>query len=292
MKSLSRPLAPLVALVVLAWGGSPPSEPLRPQPSAPHLRMRPGVRLGHPPREALVNANGSLRVTNASDYEAFWRIVAPALEAWAKDPRLGIDPNYLAALLIKESGADSLAVSPAAALGLAQLTARTDADLRLMASDDHFRWMRAELDTWPRAGVVHDSGATAAVIDSLLAHRALGSWNEYLFNPRSSARAAAFWVRLLENKWTTDLWPGGYGTFARRRLNHGHPLDESQLFDLVTVSYNRGYLAVHDLVERYGRAWTGHLDDLGAAGAEASDYLDRVRTYVARFAAAPAAMSR
>jgi hypothetical protein len=249
--------------------------------------MRPGVRLGNPAWDQIRNANGSLRVRNASDYEAFRRRVAPELERWASDPRLAIDPNYLAALLMKESGGDSLAVSAAPALGLAQLTARTDADLRVMTTDPRFSWMRAEVNDWPRAPAVHDSGATQAEIDSLLAHGALDARTEYLFDPVSSARAAAFWVRLLENKWTTDRWPGGYGRAAREALDHGRPLDEAQLFDLVTVSYNRGYVEVFALVEKYGRDWAAHLTDLGTGGEEASDYLERVRTYTILFATSP-----
>jgi len=74
-----------------------------------------------------------------------------------------------------------------------------------------------------------------------------------------SARAAVFWIRLLENKWTTDFWPGGYGPSARNRLNGGQPLTQHQMFDLVTVSYNRGYIEVKALVDRYGASWTSHL---------------------------------
>ena len=86
----------------------------------------------------------------------------------------------------------------------------------------------------------------------MLASGTMNAHNEYLFDPGTSARAAVFWIRLLENKWTTDFWPGGYGPSARQRLNAGKPLTPDRMFDLVTVSYNRGYIEVKALVDRYG----------------------------------------
>lgn len=247
------------------------------------MRARPGVTLHAVPPTSLRNANGSPRVADTARYQAVWRRIAPGLARWARDSRLGIDPGFAAALLAKESGGDSLAVSAAAALGVAQLTASADTDLRAMATSDRFAWMRREVHRWPRSRVVHDAGASAARIDSLLAAGALTSRSEYLFDPALGARAAVLWVRLLENKWTTNSWPGGYGTFARAAINAGRPLDDDQLADLVIVSYNRGYLVVHDLVARYGARWTSHLPELGPAGVEAADYLDRVRAYAVLF---------
>lgn len=254
-----------------------------PGPIAPHIRAIPGARLGVAPRSEVRNANGSVRVVNDSAYAIFWRYVRAAAPGWADDARIGLNPNFVAALLLKESGADSLAVSPAPALGYAQLTATADADLRTMVTAPAFAWMRPEVDAWPRSPVVHTAGVTKATIDSLLRSGHLSARTEYLFDPTHSLRAAAFWLRLLENKWTSDEWPGGDGTFARRAINGGAPLTEEQLFDLVTVSYNRGYVGVHELVARHGRAWTAHLDEFGAAGAEAADYLERVRAYTTLF---------
>jgi hypothetical protein len=253
------------------------------------VRMRRGVRLGAVRPAELTNANGSPRVTDTVRYAAVWQRIAPALDRWARDPRLAIDPNFVAALMAKESGGDSLAVSAAPALGVAQLTAAADMDLRAMAASERLAWMRDEVHTWPRAPAVHAARASKAVVDSLLANGTLSSRTEYLFDPLLGARAAEFWLRALVDKWTTDAWPGGYGTFARRALNEGRPLDEDQLVDVVTVSYNRGYLRVHDLVARYGAQWTDHLAELGPDGAEAADYLARVRTYARLFSAAPPA---
>jgi hypothetical protein len=232
------------------------------------------------PASAFRNANGSPRLRD-DQYRFVRQRIVPLLERWSRDPRLAIDPAYVTALMLKESGGDSLAVSSAPALGLAQLTISADSDMRLMVTEYHFQWMAPEVNRWPRNPLVHSTAATAQRIDSLLASRAVSARNEYLFDPGTSARAAVFWIRLLENKWTTDYWPGGYGPSVRARLNGGKPLTRDQMFDLVTVSYNRGYIEVKALVDKYGPGWTAHLAELTGGRAEAADYLERVRVYTA-----------
>jgi hypothetical protein len=158
-----------------------------------------------------------------------------------------------------------------------------------MDTEYHFEWMAPEASAWPRSPFVHHDASSRERIDSLLRAGTLTSKNEYLFDPALAARASVFWVRLLENKWTTDFWPGGYGSFARKKINGGKKLTEAQMIDLVTVCYNRGYMRVHDLVKRHGAEWTKHLGELGADSAEARDYLERVRAYAALFEGLPAA---
>jgi len=230
------------------------------------------------PASAFRNANGSPRLRD-DQYRVARRRIVPLLERWSRDTRLAINPAYVTALMLKESGGDSLAVSGAAALGLAQLTASADSDMRLMVTEYHFQWMAPEVNRWVRNASVRTQSASAAQIDSLLARGAATARNEYLFDPVTSARAAVFWIRLLENKWTTDFWPGGYGPSVRERLNGGKPLTQHQMFDLVTVSYNRGYIEVKVLVDKYGADWVEHLGELTGAQAEAADYLERVRAY-------------
>ncbi|MBA2685961.1 MAG: transglycosylase SLT domain-containing protein [Gemmatimonadaceae bacterium] len=238
--------------------------------SAPHVADLPA--------SAFRNANGSPRLRD-DQYAFVRRRIVPLLEKWSRDDRLAIAPAYITALILKESGGDSLAVSYAPALGLAQLTANADSDMRLMVTEYHFQWMAPEVNRWPRAAAVRSPTATAAAIHSLLARGAVTSRTEFLFAPESSARAALFWVRLLENKWTTAFWPGGDGPAARAKLNGGRPLTQHQMFDLVTVSYNRGYIEVKALVDRYGADWVSHLSELTGGQAEAADYLERVRAY-------------
>ena len=240
-----------------------------------------GHRLRRVPRDSIRNANGSPRVLSDSAYRRFWQDLAPRLEQWAGDPRLDVNPAFVAGLLAKESGFAAGAMSPAGAYGIAQLTPTGDTDLRTRAGTPTFSWMLPEILAWPRDPLLRAGGAagleegrrlTALPLDSA-AHR------DYLFDPVLETRAAVFWLRMLQAIWTTDLWPGAYGSFAREKLNGvgGSPLTELQLLDLTAVSYNQGAQYVRDLVARYGPAWTGHLD------AEPVDYLERIRAYTLLF---------
>lgn len=234
--------------------------------------------LGHPPADSLVNVNGSPRITTPAFYDRFWRDEAPRLREWSADPRLRLNPNFVAALMAKESGFDPRATSAVPANGIAQMTEIADADLRIITREaPAWHWMYDEVRRWPRAPAVHDTLATKARTDSLLAAGVLGPRTEYLFDPVLSTRASLFWLRLLAHVWTEDVWPGQYGALARAKLAKGGPLGETDLLALVTVSYNQGHPYVADLVQRYGRDWTRHLNP------ESSDYLERISRYTALF---------
>jgi len=239
--------------------------------------------LGHPPADSIVNANGSPRIVDRALYDRFWAEQAPSLASWSADPRLRVNPNFVAALMAKESGFDPNATSAVPANGIAQMTYVADEDLRIISRDSPaWHWMWDEVRRWPRSPAVHDSLATKARTDSLLAAGALGPRTEYLFDPRTSTRASLFWLRVLAHIWTEDTWPGQYGTLARTKLANGGALGESDLLALVTVSYNQGHPYVADLVNRYGRDWTQHLN------AESGDYLERISHYTAIFQRAAA----
>ena len=236
-------------------------------------------RLGNPPAGALVNINGSPRIESPALYAAFRKDHAADLVAWSLDERLRINPNFLSALVAKESGFDPLAMSGVPAYGIAQITHIADLDLvEITRAAPAFRWMLAEVESWPRVKAVHDSAATRPRISSLLAQKSVTPANEYLFNPRSALRASTFWLRILATIWTEDTWPGMHGPLAREKLAAGKgPVSESDLLNLVTVSYNQGHPYVADLLTRYGREWTRHLNE------EASDYLERIRVYTVIF---------
>ncbi len=273
---------PLTRALLLAGAIAVSARASRAQAPEPHIEVAgaSGGRVAELPASAFRNANGSPRLRD-DQYLMVRKRIVPLLERWARDDRLAIDPAYVTALILKESGGDSLAVSAAPALGLAQLTASADSDMRLMVTEYHFQWMAPEVGRWPRDATMRMPSTTAAAVDSILASGAVSARNEYLFDPVTSARAAVFWIRLLENKWISDFWPGGYGPSARARLNAGKPLTQHQMFDLVTVSYNRGYIEVKALVDNYGAGWVSHLPELTGGQAEAADYLERVRAYTA-----------
>lgn len=244
----------------------------------PQLFYNAGVGLDRPDRLDLMNTNGTPRVLSDADYERFWEEVAPLLEEWALDPRLAINPAYIAALLAKESGFEQFATSMTPANGYPQLTYIADADMLQIAREaPEWSWMLAELETWPRHPLVHRPDAEKAVTDSLVAAGVIHPGNEYFFEPVTATRGAVFWIRLLAEIWTEDEFPGRYGSFARERLGAGNPVSGLDLLQLVTVSYNRGYTYVYDLIEEHGRAWTDHVN------AEAADHLDRIGFYTRLF---------
>lgn len=264
-----------------------PVGPASADPLLPHFRASPSLELADPGPGAFRNADpdssyrlvraGTNRVDTAA-YRAFRRQVAPLLERWGRDPRLGINPAFVAALLAKESGFDPRAVSPRAALGYAQLTFAADSDARIITRADSLSgWMCREVRGWPRDPRFHAAPADPAAVRSLVSSGALGPRNEYLLDPRKSARAAVLWLRLLEVTWTEDGWPGMYGDSARLRLNGGAPLTDSQLLDLVAASYNAGYPDIWALVSRHGPAWKDHLPP------EPRDYVERIRAYTVLF---------
>ena len=130
-----------------------------------------------------------------------------------------------------------------------------------------------------RVKAVHDAGAKRATIQGLLGTGSVTATNEYLFNPATALRASTFWLRVLATIWTEDEWPGMHGALARRTLgtDEGGGLRESDLLDVVIVSYNQGHPYVAELLRKHGRDWTRHLNE------ESSDYLERIRVYTAIF---------
>lgn len=273
------------------WASHPARlAPVPPGPadaSVPWFHAAPGMALSDPGPGAFRNADpegtprivraGAARIDTAA-YRAFRREVAPLLERWARDPRLGINPALVAALIAKESGFDPRAVSSQAALGYAQLTFAADSDMRIITRADSLSgWMCREVRGWRRAPRFHDAPAGAAAVREMVASGELRSRTEYLLDPRTAARAATLWLRLLEVTWTERTWPGMYGDSARARLNGGQPLTEAQLLDLVTASYNHGYPEVWALVREHGAAWKDHLPP------EPRDYVERIRVYTVLF---------
>jgi hypothetical protein len=273
--------APLVACDALRKIVEP--APAEPPPIATDLRFHAGdLRLGHPRREHVRNLNASVAITD-SRWDYFYRTLGPSLDLWAADARLDINPNLIAAILVAESRMDSLLVSLNPDHGIAQLTQHSDAFILDRAPRPSFGmdWMATEAQTWPRHPAVHRFDATREQVVALMESGDVSAQTEYFFRPLQALRGLLFDLRLIEATWTTDgvTW-GQFGTWARERINGGAPLTESQLLDLVVVSYNRGYPLVRDMVERYGPAWTSNL---AAHTAEGAFYLPEVRRFMSIF---------
>ena len=259
----------------------PPPTP--PPPLATNLLFHAGVlRTGHPKREYVRNLDGSVAIT-PSRWDHFYATLVPSLDAWAADPRVDINPNVVVAIVVAESRMDSLLVSLNPDNGIAQLTESSDLFILDRSPRPTFAsdWMVAEARTWPRDPRVHSLQATHDQIVALIGTGQVTAQNEYFFRPLQALRGLLFDLRLLEQTWTTDgeTW-GQFGTWARQRINGGAPLAESQLLDLVLVSYNQGYPLVHDLVEQYGPEWTSHIGERSAEGAL---YLPEVRRFMSLF---------
>jgi len=281
--------APLVSCDAIKELVDPP--PPAPPRLATDLRFHAGdLRLGRPERIHVKNLNGSVAIT-PSRWDYFYRVLGPAIDAGALDSRLDINPNLVAAILVAESRMDSLLVSLNPDHGIAQLTQHSDAFILDRAPRPSFgqEWMATEARGWPRHPRVHRLDATREEIVALLQSGEVTATTEYFFRPSQAIRGLLFDLRLIEATWTTDgvTW-GQYGGWARERLNGGAPLTESQILDLVVVSYNQGYPLVRELVERYGPEWTANL---AAHTEEGAFYLPEVRRFMSVFqGAAEAAM--
>jgi hypothetical protein len=257
--------------------------PTTPPPIATDLRFHAAdLRLGRPARDHIRNLNASVAIT-PSRWQYFYDNLAPSLDQWAADARLNINPNLIAGILVAESRMDSLLVSANPDHGIAQLTQHSDAFILDRAPRPSFgmEWIAAEARTWPRHPTVHTFDATREDVLALIQQGEVTADREYFFRPLQALRGLLFDLRLIEATWTTDgvTW-GQFGTWARERINGGAPLTESQLLDLVVVSYNQGYPLVREMVERYGAAWTANL---AAHTEEGAFYLPEVRRFMSVF---------
>jgi hypothetical protein len=293
-RSALRPALPLIGAALLvscdALREIVEPSPTPAPPLATALRFHAGgLSLGRPKREHIRNLNASVAIT-PSRWQYFYANLAPSLDEWAGDARLDINPNLIAAILVAESRMDSLLVSVNPDHGIAQLTQFSDAFILDRAPRPTFgmEWIAAEAATWPRHPRVHRVDATRAEILALMQSGEVSAESEYFFRPVQALRGLLFDLRLIEATWTTDgvTW-GQFGTWARERLNGGAPLSESQLLDLVVVSYNQGYPLVREMVERYGVAWTANL---GAHTEEGAFYLPEVRRFMSVFQGAAEAV--
>jgi hypothetical protein len=280
--------APLVSCDALREVVEP--APTTPPPIATNLRFHAaGLRLGRPDREHVVNLNSSVAITPAR-WRYFYDNLAPSLDQWAVDARLDINPNLIAAILVAESRMDSLLVSLNPDHGIAQLTQHSDAFILDRAPRPTFdmAWIADEARAWPRHPRVHTLDATRAEVLALMQSGEVSAQSEYFFRPVQALRGLLFDLRLIEATWTTDgvTWTQ-FGTWARERINGGAPLTESQIIDLVVVSYNQGYPLVREMVERYGSEWTSNL---GAHTAEGAFYLPEVRRFMSVFQGAAEAV--
>ena len=243
-------------------------------------------------RDSVRNANGSIRASPTRRAGSSSRArIAPLVDSFARDERLGIDPGYpLRAPREGERGGFARGERGAGA------RARAAHGAHRCRSAAHGHRVALPVD-----GAGGERLAAVAARPRRRAHRrrastrssapgAVTARDEYLFDPATrGARGGLLGAAAREQVDHRLLARRLRALRAAASSTAGAPLTESQLIDLVTVCYNRGYIRVHDLVAKYGAGWTEHLDELGADGAEARDYLERVRAYTALLRRAPRA---
>ncbi len=289
--------------------------------------------LGWAPRRAFTTAERSgdsivayHRIEDAdwAQYNAFYDgVVDDSLVAWAQDSRLNLNPNFVAALLAIESGFDPATFEPGGfTYGYAQMGPRSDNGLiQHIIHHTEFEWMKPQV----HPDFAQTNGYSRSP-SSPTTQAHLANW--YLADPLKTTRAMVYHLKQLENLWkgtykvswdSTRSWWRDPASKAYGRSNavsyaelatavYGRPPTESEMFDLVAASFNRGYPWVDTMLVEYGAGWADSLkaaaltgpclkpDSLGPRTPtdlrrEAACYLDRARHYTILFQNAATSVS-
>jgi hypothetical protein len=316
---------PESAIRIAEPGGGPRfSGSVAPDP-VPRLYANGDHWLGWAPRRAFTTAEwvsadsvkAYLRIGDDAwqRYNAFYDgVVDDSLVAWAQDSRLNLNPNFVAALLVIESGFNPHTFEAGGfTYGYAQMGPTSDNDM-IQQIDNHagFQWMKPQVHP-DYAATNGYARSPAQPADSAQ----LSQW--YLADPLKATRAMVYVLKQLENLWTgvhKVPWGNGnhswwrtsssraaaypadtsYAELARRI--YGRAPNEGELLDLVAASYNRGYPWVEQMLITHGTGWSQYLRTLNRTGPcltppaqrdslakerEASCYLDRARHYTVLF---------
>lgn len=290
--------------------------------------------LGWAPRRAFttaerVNADSISAYLRIDDdewpmYNAFYDgAVDDSLKTWAQDTRLNLNPNFVAALLVIESGFNPHTYEPGGfTYGYAQMGPTSDEGLieHIEEHGNAFLWMKPQVH--PAYATTNGYSRSPAVPDD---SADLAQW--YFSNPLKTTRAMVYHLKHIENLWKGThkvTWGNGnhawwrdsgsrsaaypadtsYAALAARI--YGRAPNESEMFDLVAASYNRGYPWVEKQLIQYGATWAQRLRTMATTGPclsppeerddvakerEAACYLDRARHYTILFQNAAVAVS-
>ncbi|HEY0024404.1 MAG TPA: carbohydrate binding domain-containing protein [Longimicrobium sp.] len=250
-------------------------------------------------------------------YNAFYEgAVDDSIKAWAADTRLNVNPSFVAALLVMESGLNPHTFEGGGVTyGYAQMGPTSDGAL-IQHIDEHpdFAWMKPQVHP-AYAATNGYSRSPANPTDSV----ALSQW--YFSDPLKTTRAMVYHLKQIENVWKGThkvTWGNGRHSWWRpsdSRLAFspkdtsyaalavtvfGRAPTETEMFDLVAVSYNRGYPWVEKQLIKYGANWANQLKADALSGPclkpasagprdsldirrEAACYLDRARHYTILF---------
>jgi hypothetical protein len=255
--------------------------------AAPRLYANGDHWLGWAPRRAFTTAE---RVS-ADSIKAYLRIgdgewalynglydgaVDDSLKAWAQDTRLNLNPNFVAALLVIESGMNPHTYEPGGfTYGYAQMGPSSDQGLieHINEHGNAFLWMKPQVHP-AYASTNGYSRSPATPTDSA----GLAQW--YFSNPLKTTRAMVYHLKQIENLWKGThkvTWGNGNHSWWRDSASrsaaypadtsyaalaariYGRAPNESEMFDLVAASYNRGYPWVEKQLIQYGSGWAQRL---------------------------------
>jgi hypothetical protein len=252
-----------------------------------------------------------------SIYNSFYNgVVDDSIKAWAGDSRLNLNPSFVAALLVIESGLKPHVYEAGGrTYGYAQMGPVSDNAL-IQHIDEHpdFAWMKPQVHP-AYAATNGYSRAPANPTDSAQ----LSQW--YFSDPLKATRAMVYHLKHLENVWKGThkvTWGNGRHSWWRPDSSriafsakdtsyaalavtvYGRAPTDTEMFELVAASYNRGYPWVEKQLIKYGANWVNQLRDDALTGPclkpasqgprdsldlrrEGACYLDRARHYTILF---------
>jgi hypothetical protein len=168
-----------------------------------------------------------------------------------------INPSLLTGLIAQESGFNPMALSPAKALGLTQVTPLADSDLTKLHPD------------WPRNEAIDDM--PVAILRALISSGRLSAKNDWRLDPSRSIQGGVSYLNMLERFWRSEQ--------NEARIRENFEDFDAALSEIVLASYNSGPSRVGNALQQMG-PWYLDAPDLKAA----RQYVRYIASYCYHFA--------
>ena len=166
---------------------------------------------------------------------------------------LQLNPAMLAGLIAQESGFKPTQVSYARAVGLTQVTAIADAEIKKLRPD------------WPRDPRIEKLSLNE--IERLIKVHEISYQKDWRLNPAQSIEGGALYLNYLINYWNTAE--------NKMLLSAGA---NTKITEVILASYNSGAARVKSKIKAFGEHW---LDDEELK--EAFKYVNSVKSYCYHF---------
>lgn len=164
-----------------------------------------------------------------------------------------LNPALLAGLIAQESGFKPALVSYARAVGLTQVTAIADAEIKKLRPD------------WPRDPRIEKLSLNE--IERLIKMHEINHQKDWRLNPAQSIEGGALYINYLINYWNTAE--------NKTLLTAG---TNTKITEVILASYNSGAARVKSKIKAFGEQW---LDDEELK--EAFKYVNSVKSYCYHF---------